>query len=50
VLLVAVGVDVWNKSQGRRSITGLFMRNRSTAAPTAASQPPVSRSTEKKVI
>jgi len=28
VLLVAVGVDVWNKSQGRPSITGLFLRGR----------------------
>jgi putative multiple sugar transport system permease protein len=28
VLLVAVGVDVWNKSQGRPSITGLLTRNR----------------------
>ena len=28
VLLVAVGVDVWNKSQGRPSITGMFLRGR----------------------
>ena len=28
VLLVAVGVDVWNKSQGRPSITGFLMRDR----------------------
>jgi putative multiple sugar transport system permease protein len=28
VLLVAVGVDVWNKSQGRPSITGFLMRGR----------------------
>ena len=26
VLLIAVGVDVWNKSQGRPSITGFLMR------------------------
>jgi putative multiple sugar transport system permease protein len=30
VLLVAVGVDVWNKSQGRPSITGFLMRGRNT--------------------
>lgn len=30
VLLVAVGVDVWNKSQGRPSITGFLMRGRSS--------------------
>ena len=28
VLLIAVGVDVWNKSQGRPSIIGLMMRGR----------------------
>ena len=28
VLLVAVGVDVWNKSQGRPSISGMFLRSR----------------------
>jgi putative multiple sugar transport system permease protein len=28
VLLAAVAFDVYNKSQGRPSITGLFMRNR----------------------
>ncbi len=28
VLLVAVAFDIYNKSQGRPSITGLFMRNR----------------------
>ena len=28
VLLVAVGVDVWNKSQGRPSITGFLTRGR----------------------
>ena len=32
VLLVAVGVDVWNKSQGRPSITGFLMRGRDAAA------------------
>jgi putative multiple sugar transport system permease protein len=31
VLLVAVGVDVWNKSQGRPSITGFLMRDRNAA-------------------
>ena len=35
VLLLAVGVDVWNKSQGRPSITGFLMRGRQTAAPTS---------------
>jgi putative multiple sugar transport system permease protein len=30
VLLAAVAFDVYNKSQGRRSITGMLMRNRST--------------------
>jgi putative multiple sugar transport system permease protein len=38
VLLVAVGVDVWNKSQGRPSITGFLTRARRPAAP--ASQEP----------
>jgi len=45
VLLVAVGVDVWNKSQGRPSITGLLMRNRSTAVSPPASHPPTSHPT-----
>lgn len=31
VLLVAVGVDVWNKSQGRPSILGFLTRNRKQA-------------------
>ncbi|WP_104170406.1 multiple monosaccharide ABC transporter permease [Cryobacterium sp. M23] len=31
VLLVAVGVDVWNKSQGRPSIIGLLTRKKKTA-------------------
>jgi putative multiple sugar transport system permease protein len=30
VLLAAVAFDVYNKSQGRRSISGMLMRNRST--------------------
>ena len=46
VLLVAVAFDIYNKSQGRPSITGLFMRNRGSKgsggdaaeAPTAASE------------
>jgi putative multiple sugar transport system permease protein len=46
VLLVAVAFDIYNKSQGRPSITGLFMRNRrskgsdsdAVQAPTAASE------------
>ena len=38
VLLVAVGVDVWNKSQGRPSLTGFLTRARRPA--TAASQEP----------
>ncbi|MDJ0376823.1 multiple monosaccharide ABC transporter permease [Cryobacterium sp. PH31-L1] len=33
VLLVAVGVDVWNKSQGRPSIIGLLTRNRKVSDP-----------------
>ncbi|TFB77346.1 sugar ABC transporter permease [Cryobacterium glaciale] len=37
VLLVAVGVDVWNKSQGRPSIIGLLTRNRKVTNPP---QPP----------
>jgi putative multiple sugar transport system permease protein len=50
VLLVAVGVDVWNKSQGRPSITGFLMRGRNTAAaPPAVPNPPASPSTEQKV-
>lgn len=32
VLLVAVGVDVWNKSQRRPSITGLLTRGRNAVA------------------
>jgi putative multiple sugar transport system permease protein len=31
VLLLAVAVDVWNKSQGRPSITGFLMRGRNEA-------------------
>ena len=46
VLLIAVAFDVYNKSQGRPSIIGLFMRNRrskgsdgdAVQAPTAASE------------
>ena len=36
VLLIAVGVDVWNKSQGRPSIIGFLTRNRNAAAPAPA--------------
>ena len=36
VLLIAVAFDVYNKSQGRRSITGMLMRNRSTEEPKGA--------------
>ena len=36
VLLVAVGVDVWNKSQGRPSIIGLLTRNRKVSDPPTA--------------
>jgi putative multiple sugar transport system permease protein len=32
VLLIAVGVDVWNKSQGRPSITGFLTRDRRSVA------------------
>ncbi|MDQ1538628.1 MAG: putative multiple sugar transport system permease protein [Actinomycetota bacterium] len=41
VLLLAVGVDVWNKTQGRPSITGLLTRKRGSAAeppPTGTSE------------
>jgi len=31
VLLIAVGVDVWNKKQGRPSLFGFMTRNRKTA-------------------
>jgi putative multiple sugar transport system permease protein len=37
VLLAAVAVDVWNKSQGRPSIIGLLTRNRKITEPP---QPP----------
>ncbi|MFC6354575.1 multiple monosaccharide ABC transporter permease [Luethyella okanaganae] len=37
VLLVAVGVDVWNKSQGRPSVIGFLTRGRKTAE---SSEPP----------
>jgi len=33
VLLIAVGVDVFNKSQGRPSIIGLMTRNKSGQGP-----------------
>ena len=36
VLLIAVGVDVWNKSQGRPSIIGFLTRNRNAATPVPA--------------
>ena len=54
VLLIAVGVDVWNKSQGRPSITGFLMRGRNAAvqAPISdppAPHPPTPRSTKQKV-
>ncbi|TFC95966.1 MULTISPECIES: multiple monosaccharide ABC transporter permease [Cryobacterium] len=39
VLLVAVGVDVWNKSQGRPSIIGLLTRKKKTAE--FPSEPPM---------
>ena len=35
VLLIAVAFDVYNKSQGKPSITGLLMRNKTAAAPAA---------------
>ena len=38
VLLIAVGVDVWNKSQGRPSIIGYLTRGRSAGA-TAPAEP-----------
>jgi len=54
VLLIAVGVDVWNKSQGRPSITGFLMRGRNTAVQALTSDPPapnpaVPGSTQQKV-
>ena len=39
VLLIAVGVDVWNKSQGRPSITGFLTRGRNAVAPVSAPPP-----------
>ena len=51
VLLVAVGVDVWNKSQGRPSIIGLLTRRGSGGgapsgpAPSRTSPPPVTEPT-----
>ncbi|WP_104196798.1 multiple monosaccharide ABC transporter permease [Cryobacterium sp. M15] len=41
VLLAAVGVDVWNKSQGRPSIIGLLTRKRKVTDP--ATPPPAVR-------
>ena len=35
VLLIAVAFDVYNKSQGKPSITGLLTRNKAAAAPAA---------------
>jgi putative multiple sugar transport system permease protein len=53
VLLVAVGVDVWNKSQGRPSITGFLMRGHKAVVPAPAeatgSRQPASRATKEKV-
>jgi putative multiple sugar transport system permease protein len=34
VLLVAVALDVWQKNQGRASITGMFTRSKEIAATT----------------
>lgn len=39
VLLVAVGLDVWNKSQGRFSIIGRLMPSRSQTSATGQAQP-----------
>lgn len=39
VLLVAVGLDVWNKSQGRFSIMGRLMPSRSQTSATGQAQP-----------
>jgi putative multiple sugar transport system permease protein len=38
VLLLAVGVDVWNKSQGRPSITGMFLSSRRANEKAAAAR------------
>ena len=48
VLLVAVGVDVWNKSQGRPSITGFLMRGRNGVARSSgeSTTSPASQSTD----
>ncbi|UNX54444.1 sugar ABC transporter permease [Georgenia sp. TF02-10] len=40
VLLGAVGVDVWSKSQGRPSILGLWSRKRRGGPPTGPQEPP----------
>ncbi|MGW8481622.1 multiple monosaccharide ABC transporter permease [Microbacterium sp. NPDC055903] len=43
VLLLAVGIDVWNKQQGRPSITGFLLRRRTrTDAPNLTDYPPTS--------
>ena len=40
VLLLAVAVDVLNKAQGRPSIIGHLMKNRSTSGPAQQTPPP----------
>jgi len=46
VLLVAVGIDVWNKSQGRPSLIGLLTRNRKAPEPATPVAPVVAEPLE----
>ena len=46
VLLAAVAFDVYNKSQGKPSITGLLMRNRASKTPAAETTSTPSAATE----
>lgn len=51
VLLIAVAFDVYNKSQGKKSLIGLMMRNfnRSTAGPSNPNQPDETTSTKEAI-
>lgn len=46
VLLIAVGIDVYNKTQGRPSLTGLFMRRREADVAPGGDPRPVASSEE----
>ena len=43
VLLIAVGVDVYSKRQGRPSIIGMFSRNRRSSGDADSTNPPIDR-------